>query len=421
MRALTARQGSEFVQASAARGCELARVPCGSWRRPLAFTQPAPAAPAAFALAFVQGRALQVRRRRPRARARAASPDERGACSGVAGLSGGGVEAAGGGGGGRSNRDGPEAGGGACRAGAGRPPQGSGMCDGGPSGGDGCLPGPASAACQAGSREAHEGGCADSGGPGAARAEAPAAHVAWAPSGAPGASADGGGRARCLRGAHHGLDVTCALALPLGPEARQDGADSPPEAGRPARTIGAEADRDGGRAGAAPAGRAPPVAVLTGSDDGTVRWLLLAGRGGGRAGSPSGAGRPPAASAAQPGACERAGGAARCDRGGGGGARCAAPSEDGAGGGGGGAAAAEEVGAHVAGTTVKALAAVPWPPGSGARPPVSRVLLSRANGRRRNRGAVEHGHAAQAKSEQGELSGRRLVLSAGERCEDRWL
>ena len=393
------RQGSEFVLASAARGCELARVPCGSWRRPLAFTQPAPAAPAAFALAFVQGRALQVRRRCPRARGRAASRDERGGRGGAAGLSDDGAEAAGGGGECHGDDRGSQAGGAACRAGAGGAPQDSGTCDGGARGGGGCLPGPAGAACQAGGREACEGGCADGGGPGAPRAEAPAAHAARAPSGAPGTSADGGGRARCLRGAHHGLDVTCALALPLGPEARRNGADSPLGAGRPGRTAGAEGRGDGGRAGAAGAGRTPPVAVLTGSDDGTVRRLLLAGRGGGRAGSPGRAGRLPGAGPAQQGTCQRAGGATRCDRGGGGGMRCAAPSGDGAGGGG-GAAALAEVGAHVAGTTVKALAAVPWPPGSGARPPVSGVLLRRATRRHGNRGADLHGLAAQAMSEQ---------------------
>ena len=356
------RQGDEYMVASATHGCELARVPCGPWRRPLAFTAPSPAAPASFALAYVQDRAIQIRRRRP------PPPPP------------------------------PPA----------QPP---------------LLPLPGSAAA-AGARERSATGacaqqdlCSDSGG---------GVH------GLGGVSAtrcdnsgSGGAQPRSLHMAHHGLDVTCVLLLPLGPVMpdpcsdpseedspghgsdsgssratacalaprrervlglcdRLEGPGSAPNSCESARagTLGtlsggqgsSESGRSSHGAGATSGlGRSmnrgsPALAVLTGSDDGTVRRLLLSGACDPGPGSqPLGCKRTasnPDTRASGDGADRDAGaaweGASRL---------CAHPAPGGPGCEGRGCTGAwgsEQVGVHAVGTTVKALAAVPWPPGSGA-------------------------------------------------------
>lgn len=311
-------QGNEYVLASAAHGCELARVPCSSWRRPLAFTAPCPAHPAAFALAFVQDRAVQLRRRRPppyiseTPEPYVGAPVSEGSQCGLP----------------IGDWQPGQVGGGALDGSVGR---------------SNVLASAVPSACSCGPPQ-------HGAGPGRALGGA-ALDGSAASAGRGGMAQQGLGQAQpyALHAPHHGLDVTCVLALPMGCGAR--------EAGTPS-SYGAAAARTGrsGAGGVCPGPSLPVTAVVTGSDDGTVRRLVHGGRCGGEPfeqGLRKPAENPPVAAEAP-----REAGAER-----GGAGECSLPGRSGAWG-------SAEMGAHVGGATVKALAAVPWPPGSGAfRPP----------------------------------------------------
>lgn len=356
------RQGDEYVVASATHGCELARVPCGPWRRPLAFTAPSPAAPASFALAYVQDRAIQVRRRRP--------PPPRPPPAQLPLLLLPGSAAA-----------------------------------------VGARGSPATGAC------AQQNLCSDSGG-GVHGLEAVSAARC-------GDSGSGGPQPRSLHMAHHGLDVTCVLVLPLGPvmPVMPDLCSDPSGEETPGHALGSGSSQatactlvpcrkrgrglggrlegpgsvpdscESARAGTLSGGQgrsesgccshgagatsglgrlmnrgSPALAVLTGSDDGTVRRLLLSsvcdpGPCSQALGSITRASNPDTRASGD-GAGRLAGAAWE-----GAGRLCAPPAAGGPGCEGRGCTGAwgsEQVGVHAVGTTVKALAAVPWPPGSGA-------------------------------------------------------
>ena len=311
---LVPSQGNEYVLASAAHGCELARVPCSGWRRPLAFTAPCPAHPAAFALAFIQDRAVQLRRRRPPP-CLAANPEP---CVGA------------------STGEGAQGG---LLTGAGQPGQVGGGALGGSLGCSIALPVAVPSARSNGPPQHGVGPGKPLGGG--------AFNGSGASAGSDSVARQGLGQAQpyALHAAHHGLDVTCVLALSMGCVAREAGVVSPSGA--------AAASTGGSGAGVACPGPSLPVtAVVTGSDDGTVRRLVHGRRCGGEpcmqgfanpADNPLAAAEPPREAGAE------RGGAGECSSPG-----CSS------------ACGSAEMGAHVGGATVKALAAVPWPPGSGA-------------------------------------------------------
>ena len=309
-------QGNEYVLASAAHGCELARVPCSSWRRPLAFTRPFPAHPAAFALAFIQDRAVQLRRRRPPPCAIANPEPCMGAPIGQGSLCG-------------------------LRTGDEQPGQVGGGTLGGSLGCSSALPGAVPSARSDG-RPQH---AAE---PGRSQALGSAVlNGSAASAGSDSVAQQGLGQAQpyALHASHHGLDVTCVLALPMGDVAREAVILSP--SGAAAACTGGS-----GAEGACPGPSLPVTAVLTGSDDGTVRRLVHGGRCGGEPcmqGFTNPAYNPLAAAEAPREAGAERGGAGKCSVPG-----CSS------------AWGSAEMGAHVGGATVKALAAVPWPVGSGA-------------------------------------------------------
>ena len=317
--------------ASAAHGCELARVPCSSWRRPLAFTPPCPAHPAAFALAFVQDRAVQIRRRRPppcsgtNPKPSVGAPNAEGKPCGLPA---------------EDEHIGQDVGGGF----------GGGM------GRSGALASSATSACGDGPLQQDVW-------PGQALGGAVASGNA-ASAGEDGDFQQGPGLAQpyALHAPHHGLDVTCVLALPMADAAREAGALSA------ARAVTARVGSDG--VGGFCAGPSLPVtAVVTGSDDGALRRLVHGGRCAGEPclwGSLHPAQSPQAAAEGPREAGATRDGAGEASVSGRRGAWDSAEDK--------GRAASvcsavwgsAEVGSHVGGTTVKALAAVPWPPGSGA-------------------------------------------------------
>lgn len=307
-------QGNEFVLASAAHGCELARVRCSSWRRPLAFTAPCPSRPAAFSLAFIQARAVQLRRRRPPPSV-GANPEPYGGA--------------------------PTAEGSLCglRTGDGQPGQVGGGGLGGSVGRSSALPSAVPSARSDGPPQHNAG-------PGRALGGA-APNGSAASAGSDGVAKQGLGLAQpyALHAPHHGLDVTCVLALPMECVAGEAGTLYP------SCPVAARAGGSGA-GGACPGPSLPMTAVVTGSDDGTVRRLVHGGRCGGEPcmqGFKNPAQNPLAAAEALRKAGAERHGAEKCSSSG----RC-------------GAWGSAEVGAHVGGATVKALAAVPWPPRSGA-------------------------------------------------------
>ena len=328
MRNLCLPQGSEYVLASTAHGCELARVPCSSWRRPLAFTPPCPAHPAAFSLAFIQDRAVQIRRRRPHPCFDAHATPSAGA---------------------------PNGSGDQCGL-----PSGDGQVgqegSGGLGGGVGCSGAFASNAASASSDTSPQQGFRP--------VQALSGAVPSASSARMSQQGPGLAQPYALHAPHHGLDVTCVLALAMEDAAGQAGAQSP-------RCAAAACPGGSGAGGFCMGPSLSFTAVVTGSDDGTLRRLVHNGRCGGEprmGGFPNSASHPLVAAE---GPCKE--GVIQCGT-----AECCVPGRSGGGGtaekgahvAGTGACSpvwrSAQMGAHVEGTTVKALAAVPWPQDSGA-------------------------------------------------------